>query len=176
MFHLSDGYTTNELIILWKSYNPIQITSSLYLPDFRLVQTITDYCTSKTNTGEYSCIFASLEFERETSYYFFKLFIPSIILVFLSWLSFWIDADDQLIIKFALNLFSLFNLIILSLFLIYLDDQYPNVSYLKAIDLWLSICFVFILLALIESIIVYRRQINKTTNHSSTTDDRQVDK
>jgi putative glutamate-gated chloride channel (fragment) len=47
-----DGYTTEDLVFLWKAGDPVQITKALHLPRFTLVKYLTDYCTSKTNTGK----------------------------------------------------------------------------------------------------------------------------
>lgn len=47
-----DGYTTEDLMFLWKETSPVQITTDLHLPRFTLEKYLTDYCTSKTNTGK----------------------------------------------------------------------------------------------------------------------------
>lgn len=46
-----DGYTTEDLMFVWKKEDPVQITTNLHLPRFTLEKYLTDYCTSKTNTG-----------------------------------------------------------------------------------------------------------------------------
>ncbi|KAJ6221593.1 hypothetical protein RDWZM_000138 [Blomia tropicalis] len=53
----SYGYTSQSIIYEWKSVNPVQITPNLNLPNgFRLTHYSTDECSSKTNTGTYSCL------------------------------------------------------------------------------------------------------------------------
>lgn len=52
LFAFTDGYTTEDLIFLWKKVNPVQITHPLNLPRFKLIKYKTNYCTSKTNTGK----------------------------------------------------------------------------------------------------------------------------
>lgn len=47
-----DGYTTEDLMFVWKQEDPVQITTNLHLPRFTLEKYLTDYCTSKTNTGK----------------------------------------------------------------------------------------------------------------------------
>ena len=46
-----DGYTTDDLVFLWKEGDPVQVTSKLNLSRFTLLKFLTDYCTSRTNTG-----------------------------------------------------------------------------------------------------------------------------
>ena len=46
-----DGWTTADLIYKWKQEEPVQIVKDLNLPRFKLEKFSTDYCNSKTNTG-----------------------------------------------------------------------------------------------------------------------------
>ncbi|ALC46945.1 GluClalpha [Drosophila busckii] len=46
-----DGWTTNDLVFLWKEGDPVQVVKNLHLPRFTLEKFLTDYCNSKTNTG-----------------------------------------------------------------------------------------------------------------------------
>lgn len=47
-----DGYTTDDLVFLWKEGDPVQVTKNLHLPRFTLQKYLTAYCTSRTNTGK----------------------------------------------------------------------------------------------------------------------------
>lgn len=49
--HSSDGWTTADLVFLWKEGDPVQVVKNLHLPRFTLEKFLTDYCNSKTNTG-----------------------------------------------------------------------------------------------------------------------------
>lgn len=49
---LSDGWTTADLVFLWKEGDPVQVVKNLHLPRFTLEKFLTDYCNSKTNTGQ----------------------------------------------------------------------------------------------------------------------------
>lgn len=48
----TDGWTTADLVFLWKEGDPVQVVKNLHLPRFTLEKFLTDYCNSKTNTGE----------------------------------------------------------------------------------------------------------------------------
>lgn len=48
----SDGWTTDDLVFLWKEGDPVQVVKNLHLPRFTLEKYRTDYCNSKTNTGK----------------------------------------------------------------------------------------------------------------------------
>lgn len=52
-----DGWTTADLVFLWKEGDPVQVVKNLHLPRFTLEKFLTDYCNSKTNTGEcWACV------------------------------------------------------------------------------------------------------------------------
>ncbi|KAE8739096.1 hypothetical protein FOCC_FOCC015405 [Frankliniella occidentalis] len=89
----SYGWTTNDLVFLWKDGDPVQVVKNLHLPRFTLEKFLTDYCNSKTNTGEYSCLKVDLLFKREFSYYLIQIYIPCCMLVIVSWVSFWLDQS-----------------------------------------------------------------------------------
>jgi hypothetical protein len=51
-FFFADGWTTADLVFLWKEGDPVQVVKNLHLPRFTLEKFLTDYCNSKTNTGK----------------------------------------------------------------------------------------------------------------------------
>lgn len=51
IFSWLDGWTTADLVFLWKEGDPVQVVKNLHLPRFTLEKFLTDYCNSKTNTG-----------------------------------------------------------------------------------------------------------------------------
>ena len=87
----ADGWTTADLIYIWKEVDPVQIVKDLNLPRFKLEQFQTTYCNTVTNTGAYSCLKVVLVFKREFSYYLLTIYVPSCMLVIVSWVSFWLD-------------------------------------------------------------------------------------
>ena len=48
---ISDGWTTDDLVFLWRAGDPVQVAKNLQLPRFSLQKFKTDSCNSKTNTG-----------------------------------------------------------------------------------------------------------------------------
>ena len=51
-FFTSDGWTTADLVYIWKEIDPVQIVKDLNLPRFKLEQFQTTYCNTITNTGK----------------------------------------------------------------------------------------------------------------------------
>ena len=77
------------MIFFWKEYDPVQVTRNLNLRDFVFKKIKTDGCTSRTNTGEYSCLKVDLIFDRNFDSYWRSIYVPSILIHILAWIPFW---------------------------------------------------------------------------------------
>lgn len=44
-------------------------------------------------TGKFTCIEVKFHLERQMGYYLIQMYIPSLLIVILSWVSFWINMD-----------------------------------------------------------------------------------
>ncbi|VDL77081.1 unnamed protein product [Nippostrongylus brasiliensis] len=133
---------------IWKSDEPVQLKTGLSssLPSFQLNNVSTTYCTSKTNTGTYSCLRTVLELRRQFSYYLLQLYIPSCMLVIVSWVSFWIDRT-AVPARVTLGVTTLLTMTTQSSGI---NAKLPPVAYIKAIDVWIGACMTFIFGALLE--------------------------
>ncbi|XP_053167463.1 glycine receptor subunit alpha-2 isoform X7 [Hemicordylus capensis] len=90
----SFGYTMNDLIFEWMSTHPVQVAEGLTLPQFILKEEQElGYCTKHYNTGKFTCIEVKFHLERQMGYYLIQMYIPSLLIVILSWVSFWINMD-----------------------------------------------------------------------------------
>lgn len=146
----SYGYTTEDLVFLWKEGDPVQVTKNLHLPRFTLERFLTDYCTSRTNTGEYSCLRVDLLFKREFSYYLIQIYIPCCMLVIVSWVSFWLD-QNAIPARVSLGVTTLLTMATQTSGI---NASLPPVSYTKAIDVWTGVCLTFVFGALLEFALV----------------------
>ncbi|PIC27400.1 hypothetical protein B9Z55_019667 [Caenorhabditis nigoni] len=144
----SYAYTTNDIEYQWKKDKPVQLKNGLHssLPSFQLNNVYTDLCTSKTNTGTYSCLRTILELRRQFSYYLLQLYIPSTMLVIVSWVSFWLDRG-AVPARVTLGVTTLLTMTTQASGI---NAKLPPVSYTKAIDVWIGACLTFIFGALLE--------------------------
>ncbi|NXW38367.1 GLRA2 protein, partial [Phaetusa simplex] len=81
----SFGYTMNDLIFEWLSDGPVQVAEGLTLPQFILKE--------DKELGKFTCIEVKFHLERQMGYYLIQMYIPSLLIVILSWVSFWINMD-----------------------------------------------------------------------------------
>ncbi|XP_078035607.1 glycine receptor alpha 1 isoform X3 [Augochlora pura] len=146
----SYGWTTDDLVFLWKEGDPVQVVKNLHLPRFTLEKFLTDYCNSKTNTGEYSCLKVDLFFKREFSYYLIQIYIPCCMLVIVSWVSFWLD-QSAVPARVSLGVTTLLTMATQTSGI---NASLPPVSYTKAIDIWTGVCLTFVFGALLEFALV----------------------
>ncbi|XP_061647300.1 glycine receptor subunit alpha-2 isoform X2 [Phyllopteryx taeniolatus] len=90
----SFGYTMNDLIFEWLENGAVQVSDGLTLPQFIMSEEKElGYCTKHYNTGKFTCIEVKFHLERQMGYYLIQMYIPSLLIVILSWVSFWINMD-----------------------------------------------------------------------------------
>lgn len=108
-------------------------------------------------TDNYSCIRLDLHLKRMNGYYFIHMYVPSILIVMLSWISFWLDIDATP---------ARVSLGILTVLAMTTQNKYTGeqrVSYVTAMNVWTAASLAFVFLAVIEFayINVQTRQRNR---------------
>uniref|UniRef100_A0A8C1CHL9 Glycine receptor, alpha 3 n=2 Tax=Cyprinus carpio TaxID=7962 RepID=A0A8C1CHL9_CYPCA len=143
----SFGYTMNDLIFEWQEKGPVQVAEGLTLPQF-ILKDDSDLrnCTKHYNTGKFTCIEVRFHLERQMGYYLIQMYIPSLLIVILSWVSFWINMDAAPA-RVALGITTVLTMTTQSSGS---RTSLPKVSYVKAIDIWMAVCLLFVFSALLE--------------------------
>ncbi|XP_077988573.1 glycine receptor subunit alpha-2-like [Glandiceps talaboti] len=147
----SFGYTNNQLIFKWRyDVDPVQLNPELTLPHFTMYGKETGRCDKLYWTGNFTCISVSFSFTRQLGFYVMSTYGPTFALVVLSWISFWMSADA------APARISLGITVILTTTTqaIGQRENFAKVSYITAIDIWMSTCFIFVMGAIVEFSIV----------------------
>uniref|UniRef100_A0A8C4SVE4 Glycine receptor, alpha 4a n=1 Tax=Erpetoichthys calabaricus TaxID=27687 RepID=A0A8C4SVE4_ERPCA len=143
----SFGYTMNDLVFEWLHENPVQVAEGLTLPQFILKdEKDLGYCTKHYNTGKFTCIEVKFHLERQMGYYLIQMYIPSLLIVILSWVSFWINMDAAPA-RVGLGITTVLTMTTQSSGS---RASLPKVSYVKAIDIWMAVCLLFVFAALLE--------------------------
>lgn len=146
-----DGHTTDDLKIIWDYIRwPTTISPTLDVPEFKLIDVTNHNCISETSTGNFSCLEAILYFQRKMEYYLIQVYLPSCLVVVLSWLSFWIDIEA---VPARISL-GLLTVLTMSTQNSDFASQMPRLSYVKAVDVWMVMCLVFVFGALLEYALV----------------------
>ena len=93
-------------------------------------------------SGKFTCLEVVFKFKRRLGYYLFHTYVPTCLIVIMSWISFWIKPE-AVPARVTLGVTSL-----LTLSTQHANSQksLPPVSYIKAIDVFMSGCTVSIVL------------------------------
>uniref|UniRef100_A0A3B5AJM7 Glycine receptor subunit beta n=1 Tax=Stegastes partitus TaxID=144197 RepID=A0A3B5AJM7_9TELE len=145
------GYTTSDLVFMWQS-DPVQM-DEIALPQFDIKQEDIKYgnCTKYyQGTGYYTCVEVIFTLRRQVGFYMMGVYAPTLLIVVLSWLSFWINPDASAA-RVPLGILSVLSLSSESMSL---ASELPKVSYVKAIDIWLIACLLFGFSSLVEYAVV----------------------
>ncbi|CAL8354649.1 unnamed protein product [Merluccius merluccius] len=148
----SFGYTTDDLQFMWQTGDPVQM-DAIALPQFDIKQEDIDYgnCTKfYAGTGYYTCVEVIFTLRRQVGFYMMGVYAPTLLIVVLSWLSFWINPDASAA-RVPLGILSVLSL---SSECTSLASELPKVSYVKAIDIWLIACLLFGVASLVEYAVV----------------------
>ncbi|KAF6739418.1 Glycine receptor subunit alpha-3, partial [Oryzias melastigma] len=95
---------------------------------------------------KFTCIEVRFHLERQMGYYLIQMYIPSLLIVILSWVSFWINMDAAPA-RVALGITTVLTMTTQSSGS---RTSLPKVSYVKAIDIWMAVCLLFVFSALLE--------------------------
>jgi hypothetical protein len=115
------------------------------------------------SVGTFSALKADLVMTRKVGFYFLQVFVPSVLLVVLSWVSFWVDPD-AVPARVSLGVTCVLTMTTQSSGI---QQSLPPVSYVKAIDIWMLVCLLFVFAALLEFAyvnVLKRKKPKKSTN------------
>ncbi|CAG0910468.1 unnamed protein product, partial [Cyprideis torosa] len=101
-------------------------------------------------TGNFSCLIATFVFQRQNAFHLLQTYVPTILIVAISWVSFWLDPN-AIPGRVTLGVTTLLTITTLASGV---RANLPPVSYIKAIDIWIGICMMFVFGALLEFTLV----------------------
>ncbi|XP_017779761.1 PREDICTED: glutamate-gated chloride channel isoform X15 [Nicrophorus vespilloides] len=148
----SISYEQTAIKYVWKNDEEILRKSpSLTTLNAYLIENQTIICPTKSSwRGNYSCLKVDLKFTRDRAFYFTTVFIPGIILVTSSFITFWLEwnavpARVMIGVTTMLNFFTTSN---------GFRSTLPVVSNLTAMNVWDGVCMCFIYASLLEFVCV----------------------
>ena len=100
--------------------------------------------------GNFTSLAAVLHFKRQLAAYFLQEFIPTILIVAISWVSFWID-ERSVPARVSLGITTV---LALTTLMFGIQTSMPRVGHVKAIDVFLLCSFFFVFSALVEYAII----------------------
>lgn len=92
-FFFSVSHTTQDLIFLWNMTDPLVVNPEIELPQLDISNNYTTDCTIEYSTGNFTCIQIVFNLRRRLGYHLFHTYIPSALIVVMSWIAFWIKPE-----------------------------------------------------------------------------------
>ncbi|XP_069619886.1 gamma-aminobutyric acid receptor subunit alpha-6 isoform X1 [Ranitomeya imitator] len=145
----SYAYPKSEIIYTWKKgplYSVEVPRESSSLLQYDLVGQTVSSETLKSNTGEYIVMTVHFHLQRKMGYFVIQTYIPCIMTVILSQVSFWINKESVP----ARTVFGITTVLTMTTLSISARHSFPKVSYATAMDWFIAVCFAFVFSALIE--------------------------
>ncbi|XP_065203703.1 glutamate-gated chloride channel isoform X2 [Planococcus citri] len=147
----SISYEKSAIEYVWKNDEAtLRKSPSLKTLNAYLIKNQTITCKLESWRGNYSCLKVELMFTRDRVFYFTTVFIPGIILVTSSFITFWLEwnavpARVMIGVTTMLNFFTTSN---------GFRSTLPVVSNLTAMNVWDGVCMFFIYASLLEFVCV----------------------
>ncbi|VDD94956.1 unnamed protein product [Enterobius vermicularis] len=159
----SYGYTSDRVRYVWSMPPGTKALElkPIRLPDFKIKEAYVTTHFEPYATGTYDRLYICFVFTRSSGFCFLQLILPSTAVVITSWVSLWMESETEFQ--------DMISIILAITFLVFsYNEMMPRVSYIKAMDVYLGVCFMIVFLSLIKlAFVKYMRQrlkLNKDTS------------
>uniref|UniRef100_A0A3B5LU74 Gamma-aminobutyric acid type A receptor subunit alpha6a n=1 Tax=Xiphophorus couchianus TaxID=32473 RepID=A0A3B5LU74_9TELE len=145
----SYAYTNSEIIFTWRKGLAGSVEcpkESISLLQYDLVGQILSSEIMRLNTGQYSVQVVHFLLQRKLGYYLIQTYIPLIMVVVLSQVSFWINKESVP----ARTVAGITTVLTMTTLSISARQSLPKVAYATAMDWFIAVCFAFVASALVE--------------------------
>ncbi|EDW33457.1 GL15583 [Drosophila persimilis] len=161
-------YNTSDLVLEWEERSPISFDPEMRLTEYNMEKfwhNTTIVHSDEINLrhgaflGDYSSLSFTVNLRREIGFYLLDYYLPSMMIVAISWVSFWLQADASPP-RIMLGTSTMLSFITLSSSQ---SKNLPKVSYIKVSEVWFLGCTFFIFGSLVEFAFVntiWRRKEN----------------
>lgn len=147
-----DAYTEENLEFRWLNKSrdaPITVKDE-HLAELALIDTETLTKYEVYADGSHTKLVARFWFKRRLGYALLQIYIPTIMLVVLSWFSFWIP-EESVPARVALGSTTVLSIVT---FTGSFRSSLPKVSYIKAVDVYFIVSFAFVFAVVFEYVLV----------------------
>ncbi|XP_054721536.1 gamma-aminobutyric acid receptor alpha-like isoform X2 [Uloborus diversus] len=142
----SYGYTVDHLRYQWDPKGAVSLNEGLVLSQYDLIDFPIQNGTVTAKTGMFSVLQINFNLRRHMGYFLIQVYVPCILIVVLSWVSFWINREATAD-RVGLGITTVLTL---STFGLDTKTDLPKVSYPTALDWFVIMCFTFVIATLLE--------------------------
>ncbi|XP_067839964.1 gamma-aminobutyric acid receptor subunit rho-2-like isoform X2 [Heptranchias perlo] len=144
----SYAYTEDDLMLYWKDGDEALKTdkdvslSQFLIQKFHTASKLAFY----SSTGWYNRLYIHFTLRRHIFFFLLQTYFPATLMVMLSWVSFWIDRRA---VPARVSL-GITTVLTMSTIITGVNASMPRVSYIKAVDIYLWVSFVFVFLSVLQ--------------------------
>uniref|UniRef100_A0A8C9ZUY7 Gamma-aminobutyric acid type A receptor alpha2 subunit a n=1 Tax=Sander lucioperca TaxID=283035 RepID=A0A8C9ZUY7_SANLU len=145
----SYAYTKTEVTYIWTRNASASVEVAVdgsRLNQYDLVDQTAGEETIKSSTGEYTVMTAHFHLKRKIGYFVIQTYLPCIMTVILSQVSFWLNRESVP----ARTVFGVTTVLTMTTLSISARNSLPKVAYATAMDWFIAVCYAFVFSALIE--------------------------
>ncbi|XP_049597021.1 gamma-aminobutyric acid receptor subunit alpha-2 [Syngnathus scovelli] len=145
----SYAYTKSEVTYIWTrnaSQSVDVAADGSRLNQYDLVGQTVGKETVQSSTGEYTVMTAHFHLKRKIGYFVIQTYLPCIMTVILSQVSFWLNRESVP----ARTVFGVTTVLTMTTLSISARNSLPKVAYATAMDWFIAVCYAFVFSALIE--------------------------
>ncbi|XP_019739883.1 gamma-aminobutyric acid receptor subunit pi isoform X1 [Hippocampus comes] len=142
------GYNLQDVVFFWTRGNDsVRGLDTLRLAQYSVESYYTSVSEAVYETGHYPKLVLHFALRRNVLFFILETYVPSTLLVVLSWVSFWISQSSVP----ARTCIGVTTVLTMTTLMMGARTSLPNANcFIKAIDVYLGICFTFIFGALLE--------------------------
>ncbi|CAL8292423.1 unnamed protein product [Lota lota] len=143
----SYAYNENDLMLYWNNGNNSLRTDDIMLSQFFIEEfQSSNGLAFYSSTGWYNRLYIHFILRRHVFFFLLQTYFPTMLMVLLSWVSFWIDRRA---VPARVSL-GMTTVLTMSTIITGVSSSMPQVSYVKAVDIYLWTSFLFVFLSVIE--------------------------
>eukprot|EP00090_Calanus_glacialis_P010258 TRINITY_DN18642_c0_g1_i1.p1 TRINITY_DN18642_c0_g1~~TRINITY_DN18642_c0_g1_i1.p1 ORF type:complete len:401 (+),score=73.27 TRINITY_DN18642_c0_g1_i1:56-1258(+) len=147
----SFGFTMSDLKFRWEDgERSVQLSPDVALAEFNILGHRQRIIEASLSSGNYSRLLVDVQFDRAGGHYVIQVYLPTILIVTMSWLVFWLSPDE---VSARVGLCAV-SVLALTTVMVSVNKELPKISYLKCLDIYLGVCMLYLLGALMECVCV----------------------
>lgn len=143
----SFGYTAKDINLVWNDGdNSVQISSDVSTVSHKVVGHRLKKIEAQLSTGNYTRLSYEILFERAASWTVMTVMVPYKMLLIIAWFTYWLHPKEHIGYRIGANLCVL---LYASGFAVWVNQNVPQTSYTKAIDVFTGNSVTLVFLALL---------------------------